>query len=321
MPDPILPVVLRGPAIVIHNAMAYYVRGDIKVKLARRTFAVETDMFGKIDTRLTSQMKDIEFTPAGEIKSLAKYYPWGPSNLVAANPVSSSIFTGTTVIHTKAGKTITYERTGVSKMPTLMLSPQKTAFGSMTISALGKIDVQSNTAAAFKAIADSAFADATFDPTAIITGIYNAALGQREAPFDAMGARTGFELEPVLELDDVPDDNVGIADRRIISVGWKVRFAPNNLTLAELDEIIQLDGTEGLLPGQSVARGVLADEGPEDLVITGDPLTVTVKSVGLVSAENGYGAKVDQNGQVEFEQRHEFAAGVASSLIDFDLAA
>lgn len=319
MPDPVLPVVIRGPAIVTIGGLAIYTQGDIKRKLVRSTTPINTDMFGKIDERLASQMWDLDFTPAGEVKSLASLYPWGPSSMVAASPVGDSIFAGNCVIHTKAGQTITFPRAGISKMPTLFLSPRKTAFGAMGISVIGKAATQPNTIGYWKVIGATAFADASFDPTKIFTDNYVATLGNRAAPFDAMGARDGFELEPTLELDNVDDDGIGIADRRIVSVGWKCRFAPNNLTEAEVDGLSLLEDADAIVPGQSVARGPAAVE--EDLVIEGENLTATLHQVGVTTVEGGYGVKVDRNGRVEFANKWLFAAGVPQPLISLELAA
>lgn len=320
MSTPVIPTVIRGPGIITFNSFAYYFKDSISIKPARRTWDVPTDMFGKVDTRHESVMVDIEVTPAGEMKSLVKFYPYGPTSLVAASPVGNSIFTGSDlplVIQTKAGLTITFARGGIAKMPTLYLSPRKTAFGSMTFSCLGKRASQQTSTAWLKAISSTAFSDTSFDDTKIKSDIYTATLGSRSAPYNAIGARTGFEIEPSYAVDDVPDDNVGIADRIITDVGWKARFAPNNLTQAQIDAIANWDGADAILPGQSVSRG--PSSVAENLIMAADVMTATLATVGITQTEHGVGVKVDQNGMIEFVARQTFTTGAPNAMATLTL--
>jgi hypothetical protein len=315
MATPVQPLIIRGPAIVIRDSAVWYTRGNVTVRHRRATFAIDSDSFGQIDVRAADQgVADIEFTPVGEIKNLVKYYPYGPTNLVTTNPVGSSIYGATdvpTVIHTHAGQTITYHRTGIARMPSLSLSPRKTAFGPMTIRALGKRGIQAASASYFKTIASAAFSDTSFDATKVETAVYSAALGSRTAPFNAIGARDGFEVSVDLDLDTVQDDNVGIADEIITGVKWSCKFQPNNLTEAQVDTLFNFQDTDAIIVGQSVARGPLSVR--EDLVITGGALNVTLHNVGIVSAEHGFG-RVDRNGALEFVTAVGFTSGAPSPI-------
>lgn len=320
MSVPVIPSVIRGPGIITYNGYSFYFKDDIKIRPARGTTAVTADMFGTLDMRHASVMVDIEATPAGMLTSLAKYYPYGPTSLVPASSVGNSIFTAADVplvIATKAGLTITFARGGIAQMPTLFLSPRKTAFGPMRFSALGKRASLQTTVAWLKAIANQAFADTSFDDSKMKTDVFTGTLGVRAAPYNAIGARQGFEIDLALSLDDVPDDNVGIADRIITDITAKCRFAPNNLTQAQLDAIASYDGADAIIPGQSVARGPAGVA--EDLTIAADVLAATLHTVGLTSNENGVGVKVDQNGNVEFFARQTFTAGVVNPLVTLTL--
>lgn len=320
MSAPVLPVVIRGPGVVLIGAVPYYFTGDLTAKLSRKTFDVASDFFGPFDVRSQGgPMVDIEFTPVGMITTaqLAALFPYGPSNIIAACSVGVSIFGASptaVTIWTKAdGLKAAYARGGVYKSPTLFLSPRKTAFGSMTVRAINKISVAPTTAGAFKAITTAAFTNATFDPTTVDTDIYTATLGVRSSPYSAMGAREGFELEPTYQMDDADDVNVGVADTFVTGVAWKCRFAPNNLTEAQADAICNWDGTDAILAGQSVARG--PSSVPEDLVIDADTMTATVHNVGLISATYGVGVKRDRVGMMEFAQQMVFTSGVAQPLV------
>ncbi len=316
MADPVIPVVIRGPAVIIRDSNTFYTQGNIAVKRKRPTFDVVSDMFGKIDTRVAGvEVTEIEFTPVGEIENMAKYFPYGPTSLVSTVSIGTSIFGAadvSTVIHTKAGQTITYSRTAITKTPTLNLSPKKTIYGPMTITAIGKSSTQPNTDGYIKTIAATAFSDTSFDPTKIKTSIYSAALGTRTAPYNAMGAREGFEVECALETDEVQDDSWGVVDMILASMKWTCKFAPNNLTEAQVDALVNSQGTSVIKVGESVAKGPAGVA--ENLVITGDNLVVTLNNVGIVTAEHGYGAKIDRNGTIEFTTKAGFTTGAMTAM-------
>lgn len=317
MSTPVLPTIIRGPAIVQFGSYSFYTAGDIRRRVTRTTVPTATDFHGRIDETLASTMIDLEFTPAGELESLVKYFPFGPSNLVATSSIGNSILTGACTIHTKAGQTIAFNRAGISKSPTLQLGPRVTPFGSMTISAIGKAATQPTDAAYFKTIASATFANTDFDETKIIKDIYSAALGSRLTPFNAIGARNGFEFEVAYDLDNVEDDNVGIADRVLTGITATCRFAPNNLTEAQVDELMALQDSDAILPGQSISRG--PSSAAEDLVLTSDVLDATLHNAGVRTAEGGYGVKVDRNGNVEFVAKMTFTTGAPNPLFTLTL--
>lgn len=307
MSTPVQPSVIRGPAVVIFNSYTYYVQGDITVTRERNVNPTMTDMFGNVGDTLVSETNTITFTPAGEVESAVKYFPYGPSNLVAASSVGSSIYGGACVIHTKAGQTISYNRAGISAMPTMTLSPRATWLGSMSIKSIGSTSVLQTDAAFYKTIASASFTDTSFDASKIIKDIYKVAIGARSTPYDAIGARAGFEVRPFIETSVVEDDNVGIADEIITSVGCEVSFEPNNLTEAQIDTLLNSQDTNALLPGQFIGRGPVAT--PENLVISSTALTVTAHNAGLVAAEHGYGSSIDRNKTLRWVARSTFTSG------------
>lgn len=316
MSTPILPTVLRGPAIILRDSMAFYVEGDIKYKYVRKTHKVSSDEVGRVRDVMAGGMIEIDFTPAALFKTLGKYYPYGPSSLVAASSVGTSIFGAAAVpcvIHRKAGQTITFTRSGVSKCPPMHLGPGKPGFGGMGISVIGKAAVQVTDAAYWRTVASAAFADATFDPADIFSGLYSAALGERTTPLDAIGARTGFDFECGLSLKDVEDDNVGVCDRFLTEISPKLKFAPNNLTQDQLAELIGLQGSDAMACGESLGR----DE--EDLVVTGDDLTLTLHNAGCVSADGGFGMGADAVGETEWVPELKFDAGAPLPLFTMAL--
>lgn len=311
MSTPVLPVVTRSAAVFVLDGFAYYFdQSGASVVINRATEQTTDDFFGRLgETSHGGAVVDITFTPTGMIRTLAKPYPYGPTNLVNGWYAGASIFRGSGYFQTKDGKKTLYARAGILKSPSLSLGPKKQIFGPMTIRCINQINVQPTNAAALKTISANAFADTSFDASKIVKDVYTATLGARSAPFNAMGARTGFEIEPVYQTTDVNDDNLGIVDTTLDSVAWKCRFAPNNLTEAELDELANLQDANAIIAGQDVA---MLDE---DLVIDSDVLTVTLHKAGVVKSENGFGVKKDRNGMVEFVNKMTFTNGVPDPLI------
>lgn len=315
MSTPVLPSIIRGPGIISVGGYVYYFGQEgIKRTITRPTDPVKDDFYGIIkQTAKGGPMVDLTFTPTGMIRSLIKPFPYGPTNLVAGWYGGQSIMSGTVFIQTKAGEKILYARGGISKSPVLNLNPQKQVFGPMTVSAINNVNVQPDDAAVLKTISSTAFADTTFDDSLIVKDIYTATLGARATPFDAMGARDGFEVEMVYEIEDVMDGNIGIADKLLTSVEARVRFAPNNITEAQQDEIANWQGADAIKAGEDVSRGPGGTA--EDLIIDSDFLTATLHNAGVVKAEGGYGVKLDRNGQIEFVSSLRFTTGVPQPIL------
>jgi hypothetical protein len=316
MSAPVLPVVIRDASIFVFDGLSYYFSQEgSAVSTSRGTEQTTDDFFGRLgETSHGTPMGEVSLTPTGMIRNLAKLYPYGPKTIDgvtvgAAWYAGQSILTGSGYHHTKSGKKSLYTKCGLAKSPTLNLNPRKQLFGPMTFRYINSIAVQPTTASALKTISDTAFNDASFDEEVIVKDIYTATLGARLAPFDAMGARDGFEIEPIYELEEVPDVNVGVADIRMHSVAWRCRFAPNNLTEAQLDELCSWQGASAVIAGMDVS---ILDE---DLIIDSDAFTVTLHKVGVVKGDNGFGAKRDRNGNVEFVNRMTFTNGIPNPLI------
>lgn len=301
--------IIQGPAIVIFNGYSYYAKGDIAVKYNRNTFNVETSMHGRIDERLQSQSVEVSFQPAGEIESIAKYFPY------AVADIGTSVFGAvdkTLVIWTFAGKQITWAKAAITKMPALRLKATDTLFGDMTFMCLGKSNTALTDAAAWKAAAAVAFADATFDETKIKTARYTAAYGI--APYDAMESVDGFEIEIGMEVENNTVDAHGIVDAYLKNLTATARMTPIALTEEQLDTLLGLQGAAAILPGESLSKS------DTDLVISGTPFTATIHKAGPKSFALAYGLGKNRLGQLEFTSKRTWTAGAANPLFTFIVA-
>ena len=309
MSVPVLPTFPQGPAAVIRDGYTWYSQAGIQSILRRETTNPDSDIGGKLGERHKSARQIISFTPVGEIESLAKSFPLGVSD------IGKSIFTASdvpVVIHTYAdGITHTFGRSGVSKMPSLFLSPNKTFMDAMEITCIGKRATLPTNATFWKAVASAAFTDASFDETKVKTDIYTAAYGS--SPFNAMGAIEGFKFEITQDNKDVMDDNVGVYDIILKSLAAMVTFRPNNLSEANIDTLLGMDDSTVKLPGQNLASAAT------DLVITSDSLVATLYKAGAKEFTAQYETGEGRPRDLVFVSKRTWTTGVGNPLWDFTI--
>lgn len=299
----ILPTIIAGPAIVIHNGQSFYSKGNIEVEHTRNTFQIETDMHGPIDERLDHDQVVLSFEPVGQIENIAKYFPYGVAN------IGTSIFAGgdlSVVIHTKDGQTITYPKGAVTQFPELRLGVKQTLFGNIQITCLGKSATQRTAADYWKTIASAAFSDTTFDETKILTQPFAAAYG--DAPYDSMGSKEGFLVNIQPQIEPIMVDEIGIGDLRLVGLTATASFRPSNLTEAQIDTLLKHSGTGALEPGQSLAK---ADT---DLVIASAGFSATIHSAGPKDMRFLYGQTEHRHGVLGFMAKRTWTSGAADAL-------
>jgi hypothetical protein len=316
MSNPILPTIIVSPAIVTWNGYSYYFKKGIKADFKRETFKVDSDLAGQFDERMKSQMTVVTGQPVGALStaSLNACFPY------AVTQIGASIFGSTDlplVIVTRfggtnnAGQTITYPRAAVTKLPQLRLKPTDTLFGEMEFTCLGDPTVQPNSANAWETIASATFADTTFDETQIITDIYTASYGA--SPFNAIGSMAGFEVDITMAVNQITADDFGIVDMTLKELTAAAKFAPSNLTQAQVAALLAYQGSGYVQPGQSLS---LANT---DLVITGSGngahyLTATIKKAGPKQATFMYDAAKHRFDAVEFTSKRTWTSGAANAL-------
>lgn len=316
MSNPILPTILVSPAIVTWNGYSYYFKNGLKAEFKRETFKVNSDLAGQFDERMKSQMTVVSGQPVGALSSasLAACFPY-PVSLVGG-----SIFGATDlplVIVTKfggasnAGQTITYPRAALTKFPPLRLKPTDTLFGDLEFTCMGDPTAQPNTSTAWETIASAAFTDSTFDETQIITDTYTAAYGS--APFNSIGSMAGFEIDITMAINQITADDFGIVDMTLKELTATAKFAPSNLTQAQVATLLNYQGSGYVFPGQSLSKS------NTDLVITGSGngahvMTATIKNAGPKQASFMYDAAKHRFDAVEFTSKRTWTTGTANAL-------
>lgn len=320
-----VPLRITGPAVVVFNGTTYYFQDGLKGSLKRNTDTIKVDNFGAI----AEIAKDfvVEFTgkPAGRLNAsyLESMFP------DARNKHGQSVFGSTDLPliiwaqHPFNGSDlnkVTWQRGAISKSPTIMVSATRGQILSsdITFTALMASDFDLTAADAWYSAVNAAYTGDLLDPDEIRYQRATAALGVRSSPYDAMLATDGFELQADFGTKDIAVDNFGIIDRVYDADSYiaSCKFKPANLLKAEVDSLIQLQDTTALLPGDVIGGN------NEDLVISSDVFTVTLKNCGALGSEDLYQTGVLQRGEVMFvNAMHRTGSGSGATIdpaITFD---
>ena len=313
MANVVLPTVIQGPAFISVGGQVIYVQKDITVNDEVESWNPDSS-FGPIGERHKSRKDVISFTPVGMVNwALGGLLNYFYAAFLDPSKIGTSIFAapGTVVITSLAeNKTYNWARGGMSKPPGLVLKPTATAFGAMEVTCLGASGIQPTTATWWKAADGVPVADTHFDQSLIVSDIYTAKLGTRATPFDALGGMDGFEVGFDMQLAPVPAADVGIADIILAGLGMTVNFAPSNLTEAQVDTLLALQGPGAVLPGQTYAKA------GDDLTITGQGgQGVIVRRVGAKKSSRVYAVGQHRFKTLDFVNERTWTNGAPGPLL------
>ena len=166
---------------------------------------------------------------------------------------------------------------------------------------------------AWKSITSTAFADTTFDQSKVRMGQYVAAWGANPL-YNSMLAQDGFSFDPVITTENITVDNFGIIDMVLKSVTATARFKPADLTEAQIDALIELQGSSAYLPGQVIG------DGGQNLIITGPHLTATLIGAGAADYDLMYATGKLRAGEVAFGAATMFTSGVPNAVFTFSVS-
>jgi hypothetical protein len=293
--------IIIGPAIITRNGHTYYSEADITSELSRETWKPGSSIFGGLGERLVSQQQKLSFTPVGALDVVAKYIPWAVAN------IGATIFSDIpAVIKTKAGQTITWANSAITKLPSFRLSPVASAFSSaMEITCLGDLDKAPTAADSWNTFAAAAFNDTTFDETKIRAGRYTATFGELED----IESEAGFTFEVAIQTQPVKVANRGIVNMLLTEVTAVCRFNPVGLGNEDVIwAMMGLQGADAILPGERLAKG------GNDLVITDGTHVFTLHQAGPQKALERYGLTALRHGEVAFAASKSFTLGALNPL-------
>ena len=318
----VTPTIIQGPAYIGHGGGIIYTESDVQVEEVLESFTPKTT-FGDAGLRHKSRMFKVSFTPVGMLTSgLLNYFyeaHLAPQTYVGASIFPTSNF-AVTIYSLMENKTYGYVRGGIGAPPDLFVGPTKTLFGKMELWTIGAAATLPTNANFIKATSGSiGSADTSYDASKIKTDIYQGVLGALASPYNSLGAMDGFMFKFGYKPKIIAASDVGIGDIILDAEGFNlaVQFAPSNLTEAQVDTLLNYQGTTAVLPGQ--AYGANSNAG--DLVLTGNQYgwVFTGKQLGARSAKRIYkiGEHRFPNGAIEMVNNMTNTTGVPNPLFAF----
>lgn len=292
--------IVRGPGTVKFDNVKLFDAGGITADVESSTQEIPSSIAGNLDTIKTDQIGKVTLTPVGEISPalLALLYPFQTPNPGASIMGSTD---KPLVISSRAGTKVTFHNAALSKIPDLLLSPVKTAFGQAEFTALlanGKLPTDDDS---FFEVESAAYADGEPGRTGLSGCHYEGTWGDLSIPDTQDGWTVSFELQ----LDPVTTDSQGTIDYTF--GGLTVRASCTPLGLSESQILAALP----ILSGRGASTATA-----NDLVISAPSpgLTVTLKSAALVTGPLAWGATTLRAGQIGFVAHRAVSSGTLGAL-------
>ena len=256
---------VRGPATVTFNGVTWYSAGDVAIKINKATFPV-TVGGGKIDERVADYSAEVTFTPSGRLLGLALFNAFGTMALGTQLYTSADL----PVVVANVAATWTFKAGRISKIPSIIASARKTAFGPMTLKCIVGDGLVPGAADSFLTM--SAGAAPTGEAAAgIITGPWTISGGTLGSSWET---EDGLTLDFELETSEQRTDSGGLVGEYLTGVTARASFVPVGLAPSAIVTGLQLTD----------AIGASLNTGGVDLVATTSGLTATLKGASLTEA-------------------------------------
>jgi hypothetical protein len=264
---------VRGPATVTFNGVTWYSQGDVSIKITKQAFDI-TVGGGKIDERLAGYEAEVSFTPSGRLLGLSLFSAFGALALGTQLYTSADL----PVVVASAAATWTFKAGRISKIPSIIASARKTAFGSMTLKCIVGDGLVPGAVDSFLTM--SAGAAPTGEASAdIITGPWTITGGGLGTSWETAD---GLTLDFELQTSEQRTDSGGLVAEFLTGVTAKATFTPSGLAPSAIVTALQLTD----------AIGGSLNTGGVDLVATGSGITATLK--GVTVTEAGFAHSVDK---------------------------
>lgn len=301
--------VVDGPGTILHGgSLLVHCQENIDGQVELDTWRPRIATHGEGGPRLRDGRGTIRFKPSGEITQdlLDFYFP-----AALRNPTINMSMHGTsdvaTLIHSTAGKKVTFKNTALASMPELILTPQETTIGEVVLNALIANGADRTTAESLYVTADEAWSEQAVD-TGIIAVPYSAAWNSL-----TIHTERGWRVRPELRLEPRYVDGVGTIDNKFAALTVRASCTPVNLTEAQI---------LGALRPQGLALGANMRQG-QNLVITGATggLTVTLYDAVLMQGPCQWGPNRLRAGEIGFEASRLISGGTLAALFNVTISA
>ena len=296
--------IVRGPGTVLYNNVYIHDSNGINAEVETTTKEIPSSIAGNLDTIKTDQVGKITLTPVGEISAdlLETLYQYQ-----TPNPGSSIMGQSDSPLHisSRAGTDVTFYNAALTRIPDLILSPVKTAFGPAEFTALlanGKLPTDADS---FFSVDSAQYTYGEPGRTGLsgchYTGLWGSGPGSLVIPDTQEGWTVSFELQ----LDPVTTDSQGTIDYTF--GGLTVRASCTPLGLSES----QILGALPILSGRGSSTATANDL----VIVAPNPgLTVTLKSAALVTGPLAWGATTLRAGQIGFVAHRAVSSGTLGAL-------
>lgn len=279
--------IVRGPGTVTFRDVRIFDANGITAEIDSSTKDIPSSMSGNLDTIKTDQTGKVSLTPVGNITAeiISLFFPdWIQKPEIGRSMLGNE--DTPIVISSRAGTKVTFFAGCISKLPELQLSPVKTAFGGIELSALlanGKLPTDDNS---FYKVEDSAYTDGEAPRGDLSGTIYTGTFGG----LTIGDTLEGWTVTPELQLNPVSTDSQGTTDYTLQGVTVRARCTPVGLSESKI---------LAALPVLSGRGKSLASQ--HDLVIESeDGLVVTLKNAALVTGPIQWGTTQLRAGEIGF---------------------
>lgn len=278
---------VRGPATAKVGSVILHSQAGISSDFIVDAVPVVSDQYGELDRLVSAKYIDTTLTPVGALSAglLSLLHPQQTPDLGASLlGATDTAF----IVHSKAGQKLTFVNHGLWSPPNVRLSATRTAFSSAATFRHGlKDNTAPETAGAYYAIASEAWAAATYalGASTIAAGAVTAAIGST-----AVSSVDGFELSATYNWTPVVDDNVGITDWSLDSVGAAITFTPSAGTEAALLALMPF----------AQAVGTSVRSGDDFVVSSANGLDMTIYDAFLLKGPLRWGRTTLRQGQLAF---------------------
>jgi hypothetical protein len=300
MAIPTRQAIITGPGAVLFGGQTFHDKDGIEAALESTQEDALSSLYGRVTSFKADQTGRITFTPCGDLAAaqLAVLFPH-------TTPVLGSSLFGssdaTAVVHSLAGVKLTAISAALTQIPSLTLSPTRTALGPAGISFLVGNGLMPSAENALYKIESATFAATALGNTTVKAGIYHGTYGAT-----TIYTQDGWQVTFDLQTSPVVTDDAGTVD--LMLTGLTVRASCTPVGVSESTFL-------GWQP-HTLDRGT-SMVGASDLVIatsTVGGLSVTLENARFMSGPVRWGAGTLRAGQIGFEAHRTFTAGVGGAL-------
>lgn len=298
--------IVQGPGTIQLGSAGpvFYDKDNIEANVEPTNIEIRTSMHGAVDRRFDDRKVVASWTPSGQITSdiISALYPHlDPtigSDIFGASDTPSNI-------HSRAGQKVLLHNTAITKMPDLMLSPVKTAFGAAEITALLKDNADPTDANSIYTISAEAWSDASFASANVKTLVY---AGVWTDILTDITTEDGWTIAFELGVKPRVIDDYGTVGMLLESVGVMAKCKPANLSESDVFDALRIQDS-GAGRGASMRRD-------KDLVITGagSALVVTLKDAALDKGPLVWGSTELRPGELGWFANRAESAGTFGAL-------